>query len=381
MPSTSANGIDINLSGSLYFSVVHCDPLKTVKNYTYNFRMKEVQGNNNRLWGMISAMIILICLLSVPQQLYSQYVEIKAELDTNQITIGDQLNLNLHVSQPSGMKIVFPDIPDTLTSKIEVLQQFETDTTGPENNQLELKKRYLLTCFDSGFYEIPSLPFRVSFDDWDDTLFSNPMSLLVNSVPLDSTIRDIKQPVNVPVSFAEIFPFLLLGAGILALAYAVFYFLRKRKRKEPLFTSVKPMDPPHVIALRELDELKEAKLWQKNEYKLYNTRLTEIIRMYMERRFGIPAMEQTTFDILKSWKQAGYTDQELNDILKQLLNLADLVKFAKEKPLPTDNEQNINNAYVFVRKTRPVVTEQNKTNDNNKDNNKVVVTEEPLANE
>jgi hypothetical protein len=339
--------------------------------------MKPVQGKNNRKWLMISAMIILVYLLSVPQQLYSQYVEIKAELDTSQITIGDQFNLNLHVSQPSGMDVVFPDILDTLTSKIEVLQQFESDTTSAEDDQVEVKKRYLLTCFDSGLYEIPPLPFRVSFDDWDDTLFSNPMLLLVNSVPLDSTIRDIKQPVNVPISFAEIFPFLLLGAGILALAYAVFYFLRKRKRKEPLFTSIKPMDPPHVIALRELDELKEAKLWQKNEYKLYYTRLTEIIRMYMEKRFGIPAMEQTTFDILRSWKQAGYSDQELDDILKQLLNLADLVKFAKEKPLPTDNEENINNAYVFVRKTRPIVTEQNKIDNNNK----VVITEKPLANE
>jgi len=326
-------------------------------------------------------MIILVCLLSVPQQLFSQYVELRAELDTNQITIGDQFNLKLDVNQPLGMDIVFPDITDTLTSKIEVLQQFETDTIKPDNNQLELKKRYLLTCFDSGFYEIPPLPFRISSDDWNDTLFSNPMSLLVHSVPLDSTIRDIKQPVNVPVSFAEIFPFLLLVAGIFALAYAVFYFLRKRKREEPLFTSVKPMDPPHVIALRELDELKEAKLWQKNENKLYYTRLTEIIRMYMERRFGIPAMEQTTFDILRSWKQSGYSDQELDNILKKLLNLADLVKFAKEKPLPTDNEENINNAYVFVRKTRPVVTEQNKTDDNNKDNNKAVVTEESLANE
>jgi hypothetical protein len=343
--------------------------------------MKPVQGKNNRKWLMISAMIILVYLLSVPQQLYSQYVEIKAELDTSQITIGDQFNLNLHVSQPSGMDVVFPDILDTLTSKIEVLQQFESDTTSAEDDQVEVKKRYLLTCFDSGLYEIPPLPFRVSFDDWDDTLFSNPMLLLVNSVPLGSTIRDIKQPVNVPISFAEIFPFLLLGAGILALAYAVFYFLRKRKRKEPLFTSIKPMDPPHVIALRELDELKEAKLWQKNEYKLYYTRLTEIIRMYMERRFGIPAMEQTTFDILRSWKEAGYSDQELDHILKQLLNLADLVKFAKEKPLPTDNEENINNAYVFVRKTRPVVTEQSKADDNNKYNNRVVITEKPLANE
>lgn len=305
--------------------------------------------------GKVTTVTVLVCLFLFAERSYSQYVEIKAELDTNLITIGDQFNLNLQVSHPSGMEIIFPDILDTLTAKIEVLQQYETDTTWLGSDRLELKKNYLLTCFDSGFYEIPPLPFRLSFDNWKDTLFSNPMFLFVYTVPLDSTIRDIKQPVAVPVSFAEILPYILIGAGILALAFGIIYYLRKRKRKESVFTFARPQDPPHVIALRELDELREAKLWQKNEYKIYYTRLTEIIRRYIERRFGIPAMEQTTFDILASWKETGYDDPELIDILKQLLNLADLVKFAKEKPLPTDNEMNLDNAYVFVRKTRPVV--------------------------
>ena len=305
--------------------------------------------------GILAAIMILICLLYIPGRSYSQYVEIRAELDTNMITIGDQFNLDLQVSYPSGADVVFPDIRDTLISNIEVLQQFESDTTSAEDDQVEVKKRYLLTCFDSGLYEIPPLPFRLSFDNWIDTVFSNPMYLLVYTVPLDSTIRDIKQPIGVPVTLAEVLPYILIGTGILALAYGIIYFVRKRKRKEPVFAPAKPREPPHVIALRELDELRESKLWQKNEYKLYYTLLTEIIRRYIERRFGIPAMEQTTFDILRSWKETGFDDQELIDILKQLLNLADLVKFAKEKPLPTDNEINMDNAYVFVRKTRPVV--------------------------
>lgn len=316
--------------------------------------MNLVQWKNINV-KLISVMIILVSLFLSPQKSCSQYVEILAELDTNMITIGDQFRLNLSVNQPVGMDVIFPVILDTVTAKIEVLQQFETDTTWPGNDQIELKKRYLLTCFDSGLYEIPPLPFRLSFDNWMDTVFSNPMYLLVYTVPLDSTIRDIKQPIDVPVSLAEVLPYILIGAGILALAYGIIYLLRKRKRKEPVFAFTKPQDPPHVIALRELDELREAKLWQKNEYKVYYTRLTEIIRTYIERRFGIPAMEQTTYDILKSWKVAGYDDLELDDILKQLLNLADLVKFAKEKPLPTENEINMDNAYVFVRKTRPVV--------------------------
>ncbi|KPK80221.1 MAG: hypothetical protein AMS27_17300 [Bacteroides sp. SM23_62_1] len=316
--------------------------------------MKEANAKNINK-GMISVMMILLSLFFSPQESCSQYVEILAELDTNMITIGDQFRLNLSINQPAGMDVIFPVIRDTVMKEIEVLQEFKTDTTLLDKNQLELKKSYLLTCFDSGLYEIPPLPFRLSFDNWTDTVFSNPMYLLVFTVPLDSTIRDIKTPVAVPVSFTEILPYLLIGVGILALAYFVIYYLRKRKRKEPVFAFTRPQDPPHVIALRELDELREAKLWQRNEFKVYYTRLTEIIRTYIERRFAIPAMEQTTYDILQSWKEAGMYDPELNDMLKQLLNLADLVKFAKEKPLPTDNEINMDNAYVFVKKTRPVV--------------------------
>lgn len=304
--------------------------------------------------------LLFFCLLVIPAGIYAQYVEIKAEIDTNQVTIGDQFNLNLYISQPAGMEVKFPEIADSLAGKIEVLRQYKTDTVRTDD-RLELSRKILLTCFDSGFYQIPPLPFALSSDNWSDSLFSNPIFLAVNTVPLDSMIRDIKQPIHVPVSFAEIYPFILIGLGIAGLAYFIVYLIRKRKRKEPIFSISKPQEPPHIIALRELDALRDAKLWQRNEYKQYYTRLTEIIRNYIERRFDIPAMEQTSYDILSSWKNKGYNDRDLYNILKQLLNLADLVKFAKEKPLPTDNETNLDNAYAFVRSTKPVSLEPAKT--------------------
>jgi len=304
--------------------------------------------------------LLILCWLLIPAGLQSQYVEIRAKLDTNQVTIGDQFNLYLFVSQPVGIEVGFPDITDSLAGKIEVLRQSKIDTLII-NDRIELKRKIMLTCFDSGIYEIPPLPFTMSSAEWNDSLFSNPVFLAVNTVPLDSVIRDIKQPIQVPVSFAEIYPFILIAIGIAAITYSIVYLLRRRKRKEPVFSITRPQEPAHLIALRELDELKEAKLWQSNEYKQYYTRLTEIIRLYIERRFNIPAMEQTTYDIMLSWKNAGYNDRNLYDILKQLLNLADLVKFAKEKPLPSENEINLNNAYVFVRNTIPVTLDQEKT--------------------
>lgn len=304
--------------------------------------------------------LLVSCGMIIPAVANSQYVEIRAKLDTDRVLIGDQFNLNLSISQPVGTEVRFPDIRDSLAGKIEVLRQGNIDTLVV-NDRLELKRKILLTCFDSGLYEIPPLPFGISSADWKDSIFSNPVFLAVNTVPLDSVIRDVKQPLKVPVSFAEIYPYILVAIVLAAVTYFTVYLLRKRKKKEPVFASARPQEPAHLIALRELDKLKEEKLWQRSEYKLYYTRLTEIIRNYIERRFNIPAMEQTSYDILQSWKKAGYNDRNLYDILKQLLNLADLVKFAKEKPLPSDNEINLDNAYVFVRNTKPVVLDQDKT--------------------
>ena len=109
-----------------------------------------------------------------------------------------------------------------------------------------------------------------------------------------------------------------------------------------------------MVAFRELDRLKEEKLWEKGEVKAFYTRLTEITRHYMERQYGIPAMERTTEEILEAFRRANMEDNLLDEMLKDLLELADLVKFAKEDPLPVDNQTNLNNAHIFVQKTYPL---------------------------
>jgi hypothetical protein len=127
----------------------------------------------------------------------------------------------------------------------------------------------------------------------------------------------------------------------------------KRKR-DPEGFSKKPLEPAHVIAFRELDKLKGEKIWTKGEVKQYYTRLTEITRHYIERQYEIPAMESTTEEILHAFKKANPEDMLLDEILRELLELADLVKFAREDPLPVDNQTNLNNAYIFVQKTYPL---------------------------
>ncbi len=281
---------------------------------------------------------------------HAQFVELKTQLDTNQIRIGEQFHLDIDVWQPAGVSIGFPEIRDTLMAGVEVLQAYPRDTVAEDEN-LKISQRYQLTSFDSGFYEIPPLKFYILSGQWSDSLESNPMYLLVHSVAVDSTIYDVKSPIHMPVSFLEIFPFVVGGLLLVAAIYFAVRYLRRRRKQKGVFTPDKPVDPAHVIALRELDRLREEKLWQKSEFKPYYTRLTEIIRHYMEGRYNIPAMEMTSYDILQTWKQGERPDEDLSAKLNRLLNLADLVKFAKEKPIASDNEENLDRAYEFVKKT------------------------------
>jgi len=280
----------------------------------------------------------------------SQFVELKTLLDTNQILIGEQFHLDIEILQPSDVNIIFPEIKDTLISSIEVLESYPQDTIA-EGENLKISQRHRLTSFDSGFYEIPPLKFLIKSGQWSDSIESNPMYLMVHSVAVDSLIYDVKAPIHMPVSFLEVFPFVAGGLVLVAAVYFIVRYVRRRKKKKGLFVPDRPEDPAHVVALRELDRLREEKLWQRSEFKPYYTRLTDTIRRYMERRYNIPAMEMTSYEILDSWKHSERPDDDLSAKLNRLLNLADLVKFAKEKPIASDNEENLDRAYEFVKKT------------------------------
>jgi hypothetical protein len=293
----------------------------------------------------------LLLLLGSPREGAAQYVEVKTQFDTNQIRIGEAFHLDIQVHQPAGIKVDFPQIRDTLIDKVEVLGSWPADTTL-HNGELEILKRYKLTSFDSGLYVVPPMVFRFHSPVWTDSLESNPLFLYVHTVATDSTIYDVKSPLHMPVAFLEVFPFVLGGIiFFVGIGFLYWYLLRKRRNK-PIFRPARPEEPAHVIAFRELRELEDEKLWQRNEFKQYYSRLTEIIRRYMERRYGIPAMEMTSYEILEAWTGVGEGREDLTGKLNRLLNLADLVKFAKQKPVASENEENMEIAYDFVEKTK-----------------------------
>ena len=307
----------------------------------------------------ITQIFILIAVILISQNTLSQLVTINVELDTNQIPIGDQVNMQIEVIKSKNSSLIFPEFKEKLTDEIEIVNKSSIDSTELDNNKIGLYQNLTITAFDSGLLYIPPLSFFYKTEGFADSISSSANYLEVFPVKIDTTgtIRDIKGLYRAPYSLGELYPYILALIFIGLLAWFIIYYLEKKKKDEPILRRTRPPEMPHIIALRELDKLKAEKLWQQNKVKLYYTRLTEIIRMYIERRFDIMAMEETTNEILNEFLDRGIENINYN-ILEQLLNLADLVKFAKGEPLPDENITHMENAYTFVKNTKYQPAEQ-----------------------
>ncbi len=283
-----------------------------------------------------------------------QDVKIRSVLENDTILIGDQVHYSLEVIQPVGLVVQLPGYKDTIIGEIEILESPLPDTTKINDETIQILKHFLITSFEEGFYIIPAPKINFEVSAGEKELIGHDLYLQVLTMPVDTSkgIYDIKLPYQAPITFKEVLPYLIGGVVLVAIIILLFYFIRKWKRKKRGYIPLKPKEPPYIIALRELDRLKEDKLWQKNKVKYYHTRLTDILRNYIEGRYEINAMEQTTSEILSSLKASSFNDNRLFSKLKEILDLADMVKFAKFKPLPQENETNMLDAYIFINETK-----------------------------
>jgi cell division protein YceG involved in septum cleavage len=164
-------------------------------------------------------------------------------------------------------------------------------------------------------------------------------------------IRDIKKPIAAPFTFREALPWIIALLLLAGAGYFIFYYLKKRKKAEPVFRApVKIKIPPHQVALDALENLRNKKLWQTGQVKEYHTELTDIIRDYIFGKFNIHAPELTSDEILNALNYTA-TDQEARQKLNQTFVVADLVKFAKMQPLPMEHDASLTNAIEFVKAT------------------------------
>lgn len=289
--------------------------------------------------------------------LTGQEINVTAKFDTSKIYIGDQINFSVTVEQPARLKIPFPLFRDTLVKNIEILSGPVVDTAAITDSLIRITGKYLVTSFDSGFYMVNPVYVELRNESGVKRYYSDYSILEVARVkitPPDTALKifDIIEPYGAPLTLGEVMPWIILGILAAVLIWLALRFGKKIGRKKKDLPAIIIAEPAHEIAFRELERLKDEKLWQSGEIKKYYTRLTEILRKYLENRFSVFSLEMTTSETLDALIRTGFRKDDSYNLLKSVLNGADLVKFAKYKPEPSENEIHFENAWKFVSTTK-----------------------------
>ncbi|MBE0641874.1 MAG: DUF4381 family protein [Bacteroidales bacterium] len=308
-------------------------------------------------YGIVFLFVICFSIFPGASQAIKGQAVLRLVLDTPAIRIGEQVNALLILSDveyPAATRM--PELHDTLTAGIEVLEQGTTDTVKNENGFFTLRRQYRITSFDSGSYVIRGLQ-AIMLQSGDTILVTAPpvdFDVFTVSVAEEDELRDIHGPLKIPISWKEILPWILLLVGALLLVLAFRWYIKHRKSGRPMITIFnKPGIPPHQIALTALEALRRKKLWQEGRYKEYHSELTEILRTYIDERFGIPAMEMVSWEILDALEEVHELNRSQMSGLLEMLTLADMVKFAKAIPLADENDHSMRSAVNFVKATTP----------------------------
>lgn len=303
---------------------------------------------------VLPVFVFLLCGSKMSAQ---ESPRISTEIDTTFIKIGEQVQWKVTVDIDSTDFVIFPE--GQTFSPLETVEAYATDTTR-NKDRVTLQKIYALTQFDSGAYKLPSQ--RI---DINGTGFMTDSSLInVATVPVDTLnqkMYDIKPIINVEKSNYTFWKYLLIGLLILLILGGLFYWFVLRKK--PLTEEEKvALLPPYDRALLELKKLENSKYLIQDEYKQYYSELTTIVRSYLEEDAHVTALESTTGQLIEKLellKDAGELklDDDTIKQFQQILQTADLVKFAKNKPSTTVAEQDRKLVEQIVEKTHEALPE------------------------
>ena len=302
--------------------------------------------------------IYLIFTIASVAYASAQSVVVKAEVDSMMMWIGQQTGLHLEVTCDAGQKIEFPAYRDTIVTGLEIIPPVKTDTQYVNNNQrITVTRSYTVTCFDSALIYIAPITVNVDGKEYQSNRLA--LAFMTYDIPEgeEKQIFGPKDNLKAPVKFYEVKGLILfLLLAIIAIIIAVYLFIRYRDDK-PIIRKIKiePKVPAHIRAITDIEELRQSGGPHSEDSKGYYTQLTDILREYINDRFGFNATEMTSYEILEKLEES--RDRESLSELRDLLSTSDMVKFAKFKPMLNENDRNLLTALEFVNDTKIEVPE------------------------
>jgi hypothetical protein len=295
--------------------------------------------------------VFLFCTLylTIP----AQNISVKTSVDSSEYQVGDFINYSIKVTHQKDIDITPPSIKDSLKG-VELIK-IEPVTIEEKDGNIINTYKFIIAKYDSGDVHIPSIPliYNRKGNQTKEIILTNTVDFLVRTLNVNpqADIRDVKEPIKIPLDWKLVLLYILIGLVIIAIAvYGYLYYKKKRAQRFGIVEEVKRK--PEEIALEALHLLEEKKLWQQGRIKEYHSEITEIIRRYFEDRFNVPALEITTSELLFRLEQVPDTKHIIN-ITTDFLNNADLVKFAKFVPMNKVNEEMMQQASEIVNSTIP----------------------------
>ncbi|MCR4440078.1 MAG: BatD family protein [bacterium] len=305
---------------------------------------------------LLAAGVVAGAALLAPAQ---AAITVESKVDRATIYIGDRIVYTVAVKRTADVVVEMPSLGANL-GMFEI-RDYAVQEPSKQGDLITEQTEYVISTFETGDFEIPPLTIRyyTSADTTRRELCTEPIKITVLSLNPDQAgdIRDIKPPLEIPRDWRRLLRHVGIGAlALLLLAAAVLAFIRYRKGKGLLPRREKPPRPAHEVALEELDALVGSGLLERGETKQFYSALSEIVRRYIEGRFYVAALEMTTGEVLQAMAEAAVGSAE-RELLRELLELSDLVKFAKYLPSVQENERAVQLAYDFVQRTKLVVAE------------------------
>lgn len=304
--------------------------------------------------------LAFIFLLLLNAALFGQDIRVKSSTDTTTYKVGDYINYTLRIEYNKNIGIIPPLIKDSL--RVADIIKLDTAVTKEENGRMVTTIHAVLSKYDSAVVNIPPIAIKYrTLQNPDEKLFPNdstlktilsyPVTVLVHTLQVNpqAEIKDVKDPVKVPLNWLLILMWVVIASVVLGTALLLWLWFKKTKEKK-VTAPPEIILPAHVVALSALNDLDKKQLWQKGMVKEYHSEITEIIRAYFERKFDLRALELTTTEVNLQLKEKPEAAGIIN-ITNDFLNNADLVKFAKFKPENSVNEEMMKQALDIVNRT------------------------------
>ena len=287
--------------------------------------------------------------------LKAQNVEVEGKVNDTKVQVGKPFTLDLSLKVPYGWFVEWNDFAiDTLSEQLDIIKRSEVERTADADSNVIVKQQLTLMTFDTGQIQVPAvgLTYAKSFDDPDRLkAYTDPINLYSTTITVDTTMayKPIVEPIAAPVQMKEVFPWILAVLLLALVVFGIWYWRKHRKTKVDADGNIVrgPVIPPYDKAVGDLENLRQQKLWQSGKVKEYFSSLTDIAREYIEGQFGVNAVEMTTDDILEEVKPLHFSQETYNK-LKETMEVADLVKFAKYSAANLESENAMSSMTEFV---------------------------------